>query len=747
MFAESGRAKEYDPLKTNKAEIRPADRAEQAVQKVAALLNPRNVVILGATDKAGNWSPIVYRLLKQHGFKGKIYPLNPGRDEVWGEKCYRSFADLPEPPDQLVALVPAKAVPALLRDGAAAGARSATVMTSGFDEGGQQSGRALAAELRQVIAESGLAVSGPNCMGNAAAPNAFFSLADERPQQFARGPVAVIGQSGGLAMAIKRTLEERGVTTGHLITTGNEAGLTAGDYVRYFVREPDTQVIVLYLEGVRDRDTFLSACREAKAAGKPVVVAKLGASTEGQAAALAHTGALAGSMAAFDAIASAAGAIRVDTLDDVVEVVELLLHAKLPAGGNLGALTISGGLRGLLLDAAAHHGLKFPPLADDTRAKLSKLLGAGSIVGNPLDSGYAAIASHQTYLRCLDLLISDPGVDALLVQGEIPRVTSPAREKALREIDAVAAKAGKPIAYVSMISYGLTDAARALRSELSHLPFLQEPRKGLRAVKSVADYVANLGPAASATLTVPKAAQSAGERIRALAANATKPFTLSEPDSKALLAAYGIPLVKETVVNSAAASAAAAKEIGLPVVLKAVSAHLPHKTEAGAVLVGLDSEDAVRRSYDTIIANVAKHAPGVTLDGVLVAEMVKGGLELALGVSNDPEVGPVVMFGQGGIALELYKDVAFADPALDARKAAALIDRTKAAQLMNGFRGQSGFDRKAVETALVALGQLARDLGDVIEAIDINPFVARPGEGGAVALDALVIVRALKAHS
>jgi acyl-CoA synthetase (NDP forming) len=740
-------SKENDPLKINKAEIRPADRAAQNVQKVAALLNPRNVVILGATDKPGNWSPLVHRLLKQHGFKGKIYPLNPGRDEVWGEKCYRSFADLPEPPDQLVALVPAKAVPALLRDGAAAGARSATVMTSGFDEGGHRSGRALAAELRQVIADSGLAVSGPNCMGNAAAPNTFFSLADERPQQFARGPVAVIGQSGGLAMAIKRTLEERGVATGHLITTGNEAGLTAGDYIRYFVREPDTKVIVLYLEGVRDRDTFLAACREAKAAGKPVVVAKLGASTEGQAAALAHTGALAGSMAAFDAIASAAGAIRVDTLDDAVEVVELLLHAKLPAGGNLGALTISGGLRGLLLDAAAHHGLKFPPLAEDTRAKLSELLGAGSIVGNPLDSGYAAIASHQTYLRCLDLLISDPGVDALLVQGEIPRVNSPAREKALREIDALAAKAGKPIAYVSMISYGLTDAARALRSELTHLPFLQEPRKALRAVKSVADYVANLAPAASATVTVSKAAQSAGERIRALAAKASKPLTLSEPESKALLAAYGIAVSKETVVNSAAAAIAAANEIGLPVVLKAVSADLPHKTEAGAVLIGLDTEDAVRRGYDTILANVAKHAPGVTLDGVLVAEMVKGGMELALGVSNDPEVGPVVMFGQGGIALELYKDVAFADPALDAGKAGALIERTKAAQLMNGFRGQSGFDRKAVEAALVALGQLTRDLGDVIEAIDINPFVARRGKGGAVALDALVIVRALDSHS
>jgi acetyltransferase len=725
------------------ADKSPADRVERSVNKVAALLNPRNVVILGASDKAGNWTPLVRRNLERYGFKGKIFPVNPGRDVVWGEKCYRSLADLPEPPDQLVVLVPAKAVAGMLRDGAAAGARSATIMTSGFDEADHATGKNLAADLRQVIEDTGLAISGPNCFGNMAAGNAFCSMPDERPQTFARGPVAIVGQSGGLAMAMKRTLEERGVTAGYLITSGNEAGLTTGDYIRYFVRDPDTRVIVSYMEGVRDRENFLAACREAREAGKPVVVTKLGLSSEGRAAALAHTGALAGSIAAFDAIVSAAGAIRVGTLDDVIETVELLLHTGLPAGAKLGAITVSGGLRGLLLDAAAGNGLKFPPLAPQTRAKMEQLLGDGSIVGNPLDSGYAAISSHETYLRCIDVMLADPGIDALLLQGEIPRVVRAGnKDNQLREIDALAAKAGKPMIYVSMISHGLTDHARALRADLPHLPFVHEPNKGLRAVKAVVDHALSKTRAAISKEALPPAARAAGEKLRAIAAAATKPMTLSEPDSKALLAAYGIPLPQEKVVSDAEAAVVAARAIGFPVVLKAVSADLPHKTEAGAVLVGLDTEDAVRRGYATILANVERAAPGLKLDGVLVAEMVKGGIELVLGISNDAEVGPVVMFGQGGIALELYRDVAFSDPAIDQRAAAGLIDRTKVARLLDGFRGQKGFDRAAVETALVALGRLARDLGDVIEAVDINPFVARPS--GAVALDGLVVVRALK---
>lgn len=711
---------------------------DKSVEKVTALLAPRNVVIVGATDKPGNWTPRVHRNLRRYGFPGPVFPLNPGRDEVWGETCYRDFAALPEPPDHLIILVPAKLVPGVLRDAAAAGARSATVMTSGFDETGDDSGRKMGAALRAAIEETGMAVSGPNCFGNLVAAEFFVTMPDDRPQDIGVGPVSIVGQSGGIATAIKRTLEERGIKVGALVTSGNEAGLNSADYIHYFVRDPETKVIVCYLESIRDRDNFLSACRAARAAGKPVVVMKLGTSRAGQAAALAHTGALAGSAAAFDAVAGAAGAIRAGNLDEVIEVVEYVLHAPLPKGTGIGAITLSGGLRGMMLDAAERNGVRFAQIQPETQARLEAFMGAGSAVGNPLDGGYTVLSSQENYLKAIDIMLSDPGIDLLLMQEELPREAGSARkENNLREVEKLAARNGKPICFVSMISYGLTAYARDMHAELPHLPFLQEVDKALCAVRVIGNHVTSAAPAAADG--TPAAAADIAARLRAAAAKASKPFTLSEPESKALLAAYGVPVVRDVVTPDADAAARAAEEIGYPVVLKAVSAELPHKTEAGAVLVGLEDEAALRQGFALILANVEKARPGLKLDGVMVAEMIRGGVELAVGIANDPEVGPVVMFGGGGVALELYGDVAFADPALDRAGAARLVDRTKAARLLAGWRGQPAADREAVEAAIVAIGRIARDLGDVIEAVDVNPFVARPE--GAVALDALVVVR------
>ncbi|MFM2128482.1 MAG: hypothetical protein RL477_28, partial [Pseudomonadota bacterium] len=641
----------------------------------------------------------------------------------------------------LVVLVPAKLVPGVLRDGAAAGARSATVMTSGFEETGDAAGRALGQELRKAIAETGLAISGPNCMGNIVAGHAFVTNPDDRPQGVVPGPVAIIGQSGGIATAIKRTLEERGIVAGTLITSGNEAGLNMADYIHYFAADPNTKVIVCYLESVRDREKFLAGCRAARAAGKAVVVAKLGTSQAGRAAALAHTGALAGSAAAFDAVAGAAGAIRVVTLDDVVEVVEYVLHAKMPKGGGVGVITLSGGLRGLLIDAAERNGVRFADIGEGTRAKLQAFMGAGSVVGNPLDGGYAVLSSQENYLKSIEIMLADPAIDILLMQEELPREAGSARKESnLRAAEKLAAAAQKPICYVSMISYGLNDYARDMHAELPHLPFLQEADKAMRAVRAITAH-AGPGGGSAARSEPPAAARAIAAKLREKAGAASEPVTLSEPESKALIAAYGIPVAREEIAADAEAAVAAAGRMGYPVVLKAVSADLPHKTEAGAVLVGLKDEAAVREGYARILANVARAKPGLRLDGVLVAEMVSGGIELALGIANDPEVGPVVMFGGGGTALELYGDVAFADPGLDAARARALVDRTRAAKLLDGWRRQPAHDRAAVEKALLAMGAIARDLGDVIAAIDVNPFVARGAGQGGAALDALVVLK------
>lgn len=716
--------------------------APRARPDIAALLNPRNVVIVGATDKPGNWAQRCWRNLNRYQFRGPIYPLNPGREKVWDTKCYKSFSDLPEAPDHLIVLVPARFVAATLRDGAAAGARSATVVSSGFGEFPDPASVRLGKELERTIAEIGLAVSGPNCLANFNGGASFVSMIDNRPLRTVAGPIAIIGQSGGLVMALKRTLEERGMDVGYIITSGNEAGLTTADYIEYFADDPQTRVIVSYLESVRDPQKFLKACAMAKAAGKPVVVVKLGTSDRGRSAAMAHTGALAGSIAAFDAIAGNAGAIRVANLDDVVEAAEFLLHAPLPGGEGLGAITFSGGLRGLLLDHAAANDLSFPPLAARTRKRLEQLLGVGSIIGNPLDSGFAALNSAETYIECVRAMLDDPGIDSLLLQEELPRGPgSERKEDNLRAVNELAARSKKPIAFVTMISHGVNDYARALRDDLRNVGFLQEADKALRSVRAITGYAAHGRTGAeTATKSPPKSAVPAIlSRTLAGHSDIEETRALSELESKALLRGYGIRTPKETLATSAADAVRIARRIGFPVVLKAAGAALTHKSDAGGVLLNNRTAGAVREGYAAIRRSVARRAKGIELDGILVAEQVTGDIELVIGAARDPEMGPMVMFGSGGVALELYRDVAFAAPTLDEPSARALIERTRAARLIAGYRGAPALDRGAVVKALIAVSRLACDLGDRLESIDVNPFVLR--RRGGLALDGLVVLR------
>jgi acyl-CoA synthetase (NDP forming) len=712
--------------------------------KVDALLNPRNVVILGATDRPGNWAQRVWRNIARYGFERPVYPFNPGRDSVWDTRCYRSFAELPERPDHLVLLIPANAVPQAVADGAAAGARSATVMTSGFGEAGDAASDALEQRLRGVIAETGIAVSGPNCLGNMNAFARFVTMPDDRPQRVAPGPVAIIGQSGGLAMAVKRTLEERGVDTGAVITSGNESGLTTADYIAYFASRSEIKVIVSYLESVRDADRFLQACRTARAAGKPVVVVKLGASDHGREAALAHTGRLAGSMAAFDAVAGPAGVIRVRNLDAVVEAVEYAVHAPMPRGASLGAITFSGGLRGMLLDAASAHRLSFVPLARATEKKLASLLTVGTHIGNPLDAGFAALTSQDAYLRCVEILLDDPGIDLLLLQEELPRGPGTERKEAnLAAVNDIAARASKPIAFVTMISHGLTDYARTLRAKLPHVALLQEIDKSLATARVVIDYaelVKAVPPSARFASTSPvngggkKLAQL--DRILKLASGQR---TLSEVNSKALLKLYGIASPKEGLAKNEREAVALAKKIGFPVVAKIVSADLAHKSDIGGVVLGLKTGAEVRAAYKRLMGPVAKRAR-VKPEGVLIAQHVSDGLELVLGMTRDPEMGPVILFGAGGVDLELDRDVALAGLPLDKRTANALVARTRVTRLIAGYRGKPAYDKEALVKALLGLSQLVTDAGPRIASIDINPFLLK--RRGGVALDALVVLPA-----
>jgi acetyltransferase len=652
---------------------------------------------------------------------------------------------LPEPPDHLVVLVPAPNVADLLHSGAAAGARSATVFSAGFGEAGDPEGRELRHKLAGVIADSGLGVSGPNCMGNVCAKSRLVTLTEDRPLTLSEGPVALVGQSGGVMIFINHALSERGIVAEYLITSGNETGLTVPDYIAFFAGEPELKVIIFYVDAVADVEKFKAACRLARDAGKSLVAVKLGQSDAGREAAMAHTGALAGSIAVFDAVCADVGVIRADTLDDAVEITELLVHTGSLRGRRLGAITLSGAYRGLLLDAADRNGLSFPPLAPETVQKLEKVLSVGSLIGNPIDGGFGVLTSADTYRACIDALQEDPGIDTVLLQEALPREPGSNRaEQYIEMVESYVGTAKKPIAFVTLVSHSQTDYSRALRARVPHVSFLQEANKALRAMAGVVrrSELQDVATCSAPSETPPRPEQrEAVKMARAAVASATGKVALNEAVSKQILKAYGIASPPEQLVTSLEGAVEAAQRLGYPVVLKAVSDKLLHKSDAGAVMLGLTDADAVRQAWTQIERNLAQHGFAHTLDGILVGKYVRGGVELALGITRDPEMGLAIMVGSGGVLLELIKDVAFRAPPLTPDKAREMLAQTRAAHLLQGYRGGAVLDAEAVVQALVALGRLATDFGEMIDSVDINPFVVLPLGQGATALDGLIVLQ------
>jgi acetyltransferase len=713
---------------------RPGPDADRIVQGIHAMLHPRNIVLVGATDKPGNYAERIWNNLVKYGYEGALYPVNAKRDVIWGVTCYKDFASLPEKPDHVLVLVPARFAVQVIRDAAAAGARSATIVTSGFSELQDEESQKLAAELQQAVRETGLAVTGPNCLGNLSAGEKLFTNIDDRVVTMEQGAVAIAGQSGAIVMAIRQALEDRGVGVGYMVTTGNEAGLETPDLMRYFAADPSIRVIVVYLEGVRNTKAFRDACKAARAAGKPVIALKLGASEGGRAAAMAHTGALAGSIETFDAIATREGVIRARGLDELIETTECFVHAALPKGDRLAAVSLSGGKRGMLIDAFYAAGLSFAPLSPHASGELAKMLGPGSIVGNPLDAGFAAVVDPTVYMRSIKLMIDDPEIDVVIIDSELPKAPHEQRERNLRMVDEMASRAAKPVIYISAMSIGFTEFTKALRKSLPHLTVMQGLDRAVTAIKSLLDY-------AKLRKDVPDVVASSKPAARAVLEKTLKAATgaaLDEVASKKLLKAYGIPISREGIAQTAAEAAKLARQIGFPVVAKVVSAEILHKSDIGGVVLNLNSAAEVKKAFGDITARVKKLKGKPKLDGILIAQQVKADLELVVGASLDAEMGPVVLFGTGGIDIELMKDVALAGAPLDAAEARHLIGRTKAGVKIHGYRGKPPLHEASAVKALVGLSNLITDAGDRIASIDVNPFLINAKTG--VAVDALIVL-------
>jgi acetate---CoA ligase (ADP-forming) len=697
---------------------------------LARLLRPTAVAIVGASDKVGPGFN-AWRALEYVGYQGRVYLVNPNRPELLGQRTYPALDAIPEPLDAIFIAVNRDAALAAVRQAVALGAGGVALLSSGFAEAGPEGERAQR-ELVEIATAHGLAVCGPNCLGllNFAGGAALFGTS--LPERVARGGVAAVVQSGSVGIALLNAGRALGLAA--LITSGNEAVTTAADYLDVLVDDPGVEVIIAFLEQLRKPELFIAACRRARAAGKPVIVVKTGRSERGRQAVMAHTGALAGSDEVCDAALRAAGAIRVGTLDELIETAMLVSTVRRrPRVPGVAILSPSGGEIALALDVADSAGLELPP-ATGAHATLAELLPEFAHVGNPLDLTWSGLYDPSIARRCTEALGAQPEIGMLVLLQDAPRGLGEQQAtrygRLLRAVAEGAAAVEKPLAVVSNLAGELhpifDEVARG-----AGIPCLRGTPEGLFAVARFIRWT--LAPTAPAAVAGNGA--SAAARVRLGESAAVR--TLAEHEARAVLAAYGVPGPPEHCVSTVDDAVAAARALGFPVVLKALVPDVVHKTEAGLVRLGLTAEADVREAAAALIERAGQ--TGRPRLGLLVQAMVHPVAELIVGGRVDPAFGPVVLIGGGGVMVEVYRDWALRLAPVDEAEAEAMLGETRAAALLAGWRGRPRGDAAAVVRTVVAVSRFIADLRDVVAEVEVNPLAVLPEGRGVSALDCLIV--------
>jgi acyl-CoA synthetase (NDP forming) len=698
--------------------------------------------VVGASSDTHGLRGRILEVMLSHPYGGKIYPVSRSAAEVQGLKAYPSVDALPKTVDMAVLIIPAVHVAAELERCGKAGIKAAVILSSGFAEESGGEGARMQADIAAIARRYDMAVTGPNSEGYAniaASLCPTFSPALDKnagaihpTRAIGEGQVSVISQSGGLGFAFFDRARPRNILFRHVVTTGNEAALDVADVLDYLIDEGGTDVFLLLIEDVKSPEKFRSAAAKALAAGKPLIVGKIGQSEAGVRAVASHTASLAGSQAAYRAIFDHYGLIEGRDFDEMLDfaVGFLACGDRLPAGNRMGIVTASGGGGIWTADACAAAGLDVPVLDDPTRRALEAHIPPYGTSENPVDStaqgvhkmGYAAFAR---------IVAESPLIDGVIVVVTARR--SAFLEGDLQKLKDLKSASRKP---VFMWTYTLpSERSIEILNEAGYALFTS-PLGATRAMRALLDYK-NLREKLTARIAPAPLLREAREAGRAmLAASGT---TLGEWQARPLLAAYGIGADDGAVLAQSAAEAeAAALALGRPVALKIQSADIPHKTEAGGVALNVSGADA-RAAYERVVAAARRHAPKARIDGVLVAPMARPGREVILGIHRDPRWGPLLMVGLGGVLVEAMDDTALAPVPLDHDGALALIGRLKGARLFGAFRGAPASDVDALATTMVKLSQLAADHADAIAGIDLNPVIVHAKGDGVTVVDALIL--------
>jgi acyl-CoA synthetase (NDP forming) len=698
------------------------------VGSLTPFFNPNSIAILGASSDANKIGGRPVANIKAGGFKGALYPVNPNYPEIQGLKSYPSVLDIDGDVDMAIVSVPARMVSDAIRQCGEKGIKAAAIFSSGFAEISEE-GAAAQRAFVDIAGEFDMRIIGPNCMGTmnirTGMWGTFISGLADSPTS--AGGISLASQSGAFGGHCFQLMRLRGYGLNLWATTGNQADVEFADCLAYMAQDPDTKVVLGYMEGVRDPDKLVTALEMARQNGKPVVMMKVGTSEVGTAAAASHTASLTGADAVFDALMRQYDVYRAHSIDELFDVAYGCTGGHFPATPDLGLITVSGGVGVVMADAAADNGLELPELPKETQERVREMVPfAGT--RNPLDVTAQLINDPGIMSPMFDALLEDGGYPTALCFAAYLGLNAAAVERIRPVLEEVAQRYKDRLLVLSILS---DEGPRRMFQEMGYLVY-EDPTKAVKAIAAL--HYFGRAFARKDARQDPPALPSGAPAIETGA-------EVNEFDAKKILLAAGVPAVEERIITSAAEAADAAGGLGFPVVMKIVSPDILHKSEIGGVLLNIASAEDASAGYDTLMQRAGDAEPNARIDGVLVAPMVSGGVETIVGVQRDPVFGPVIMFGLGGIFVEVLKDVTFRIAPFGIDEAHTMIREVKGYPLLEGVRGQPPADVDALAEALARLSVFAAANADTLESIDINPFIVRPKGEGAVAVDALILSR------
>jgi len=675
---------------------------------VENLLRAKSVAIVGASQK-GAWPQGIYRNLKGAKFPGGVYLLNPNYTDLYGDKCYPNLAALPEVPEELLVLIPTRAVLGVLEEAARLGTKSATIYTAGFGEGDDAKGKERAQAMKELCERTGMVICGPNCMGSYSVNEGLWTFPTATPL-LKRGPVGLIFQSGGSLGNWIKGATERGIGFSYAVSSGNEVSLDLVDYLDFLVDDPDTRVITLMIEGIRRPEEFMAVSERALHRGKPILVVKLGRSEMGKRQAISHTGSLAGADEVFDAVCRRLGLIRCPTLEEMTEMTLAFMPARFPKGSRAAIVVNSGGMKGLICDHCDELKTNLAELGQKTKEAVRPLIPAELAVENPLECGVAGFGDEAGFINIVKLHAEDPGVDLLAIHGELPR----GQQRSAALFKSVMEATEKPVLAFARSTYSCTDESRSFQEEAG-MPFLQAIKPTLRALAGLGLY------GMRRELGVPKLAAATGSAA-----------DLDGENLNRLLERHGIALPRQAMAGTAADAAAKAKEIGFPVAIKLIAAEVIHKTESGAVVLGVKNTEEAQAEGQKLLTKTLGRGH------LLIQEMVQG-TEVLIGARTDPQYGPFLMVGLGGIFVEVLKDVSIRLLPVDEREAHDMLKELRGYKVLEGVRGQKPRDVNALVKAMVGLSEIFAGHRNHLSDMEINPMMVREQGRGAVAVDVRLV--------